>query len=160
MPIYDIFTSFYVAPPLTFTQSSRIELLQSTIQDLKNVGSKAKLTSGGKVKFMTFCIVHCLNPIVDAALALLSIKTLGKDPAGSRYISSSTNLSALLGFAITFKDKDEPEATSEALRSIANALLLVEDARSTFLSKEVNGGETCILLLEVSAQKYDNIVHH
>lgn len=29
-------------------------------------------------------------------------------------------------------------------------MLLVEEARSTFISKDVNGGETCILMLEVS----------
>lgn len=56
----------------------------------------------------------------------------------------------LLGFATTFKDKEDAEATSEALRSIANALLLIDEARSTFISKDVNGGETCILMLEVS----------
>ncbi|KJA30086.1 hypothetical protein HYPSUDRAFT_258523 [Hypholoma sublateritium FD-334 SS-4] len=125
-----LFDKIINAPPFTFSQTTRVELIQLIIHDLKNVGSKGKLASK------------------DAAHALLSVKTLGKDPAGSRYLSSSANLSALLGFALTFKEKDEPEATSEALRSIANAMLLVEEARSTFISKDVNGGETCILMLE------------
>ena len=83
----------------------------------------------------------------DAPLALLSVKTLGKDPTGSEYLSSPENLSTLLDFAKMFKD--EPEASSEALRCIANALLLIDTARSTFINKVVDGGETCILLLEV-----------
>lgn len=41
------------------------------------------------------------------------------------------------------------EASSEALRCIANALLLVERARTTFIEKEVDGGDACVTLLEV-----------
>jgi len=77
----------------------------------------------------------------------LAIKTLGKDPTGSAFLASSANLSALLGFASTFKD--DPEASSEALRCIANALLLIEGGRSTFIGSEVNGGEVCLTMLEV-----------
>ncbi|KAF8974381.1 guanine nucleotide exchange factor [Flammula alnicola] len=116
------------APPFAFDKTSRIELIKAIIHDLKNYGSKGKLTSK------------------DAAQALLAVKTLGKDPTGSRSLASSTNLTTLLGFATTFKD--DPEAASEALRCIANALLLVEEARSTFISKEINGGDVCALMLE------------
>lgn len=107
-----------------------MELIKAIIQDLKTCGSKGRLNSK------------------DAAQALLAVKTLGKDPAGSKYLSEAPNLLTLLGFATTFKD--DPEASSEALRSIANALLLIEEARSTFISKDVNGGDTCIVMLEKS----------
>jgi hypothetical protein len=75
------------------------------------------------------------------------MKTLGKDPAGSKCLAEAPNLLTLLGFAATFKD--DLEASSEALRSIANALLLIEEARSTFISQDIRGGDTCILMLEV-----------
>ena len=76
------------------------------------------------------------------------MKTLGKDPEGSLYLATSSNLSTLLGFSTTFKD--DPEAVCEALRCIANALLLVDDARLTFISKDVNGGDVCTSMLDVS----------
>ncbi|KDR83523.1 hypothetical protein GALMADRAFT_85759 [Galerina marginata CBS 339.88] len=126
-----IFNTVINAPAFTFDKSSRVELIKAIIADLKAYGSKAKLTPK------------------DATLALLSVKTLGKDPAGSGYLASTANLSTLLGFATTFKD--DPDAASEALRCIANALLLIEQARSTFISKEVNGGDACVLMLERSS---------
>jgi hypothetical protein len=88
-----------------------------------------------------------LRPAVDAGLALLAVKNLGKDPSGSEYLASSTNLSTLLSFANAFKD--DSDATGEALRCVANALLLVEEARTTFISKSVNGGDICLAMLEV-----------
>lgn len=75
------------------------------------------------------------------------MKTLGKDFSGSEYLASSTNLLRLLGYATAFKD--DSDASSEALRCIANALLLIEEARNTFISKTVNGGDTCLTMLEV-----------
>lgn len=125
-----VFNSIINATPFTFDKDSRVELIKAIIQDLKTCGSKGRLNSK------------------DAAQALLAVKTLGKDPAGSKYLSEAPNLLTLLGFATTFKD--DPEASSEALRSIANALLLIEEARSTFISKDVNGGDTCIVMLEKS----------
>jgi len=91
--------------------------------------------------------LHSCLTLEDAAQALLAVKTLGKDPAGSKYLAEAPNLLTLLGFTTTFKD--DLDASSEALRSIANALLLIEEARSTFISKNVNGGDACILILEV-----------
>ncbi|KAF9569472.1 hypothetical protein CPC08DRAFT_623700 [Agrocybe pediades] len=126
-----VFNSIINAPPFTFDKSGRVEIITTIIADLKGCGSKAKLTSR------------------DAALALLAVKTLAKDPAGSRHLASPANLNTLLGFASTFKD--DLEASSEALRCIANALFLVEESRNTFISKEVNGGDTCILMLEKSS---------
>lgn len=99
------------------------------------------------MRFRLHTLFHSCLTLEDAAQALLAVKTLGKDPAGSKYLAEAPNLLTLLGFATTFKD--DLDASGEALRSIANALLLIEEARSTFISKNVNGGDACILMLEV-----------
>jgi len=85
----------------------------------------------------------------DAHLALSAVKALGRHPSGSSVIALDNNLSALLATAKSFKDSNL-EASLEALRCIANALLLVESARATLISDSVNGGEYAVLLLEVS----------
>jgi hypothetical protein len=83
----------------------------------------------------------------DAAHALLAVKTLGKEPSGSDFLSSPANLCTLLSLAATCKD--DSEASIEALRCIANALLLIERARTTFIEKAVSGGHICLGMLEV-----------
>jgi len=85
----------------------------------------------------------------DAARALLVVKTLGRDPSGSEVISEPGNLATLLGFHDSFKE--EPEAALEALRCIANALLLIESARATFTADGIRGGDVCLEKLEVSS---------
>jgi Guanine nucleotide exchange factor synembryn len=85
----------------------------------------------------------------DALLALSTAKALGRQPSGSSVIASASNLSTLLAVSKSFKDSNL-EASLEALRCIANALLLIESARSTLLSDAVGGGEYALLLLEVS----------
>ncbi len=85
----------------------------------------------------------------DVHLAFSAIKALGRHPSGSAIIASDNNLSTLLTASKNFKDSNL-EASLEALRCIANALLLIESARTTFISDSVNGGEYVILLLEVS----------
>lgn len=75
------------------------------------------------------------------------MKSLGKNPAGSEAIATAANLSALL--TISDHLKDDIDASNEALRCIANALLLVEKARRTFVRKDVGGGSTMIEFLEV-----------
>lgn len=75
------------------------------------------------------------------------MKTLGRDPAGSQVIAKADNLKTLLGFQSTFKDT--PDAAMEALRCIANSLLLVDTARSLFLEKGVDGGDVTVPMLEV-----------
>lgn len=75
------------------------------------------------------------------------MKTLGRDPAGSQVIAKPDNLKTLLGFQSTYKDT--PDAAIEALRCIANALLLVDAARSLFLEKGVDGGDLTVSMLEV-----------
>ncbi|KAF5372037.1 hypothetical protein D9615_008038 [Tricholomella constricta] len=129
-----VLQSIIDASPVAIDSSSRTELLKCLLRDLKvassNSGSKSLSSK-------------------DAAQALLAVKALGKNPAGSKYLASPANLSLLLTLATSFKD--DPQASSEALRCIANALLLIEKARSTFLQKEVDGGLTAITMLEKSS---------
>ena len=61
--------------------------------------------------------------------------------------SLQANLSALLSLYNTYKDV--PDASNEALRCIANAMLLIDQARVTFIDKQVGGGEFAVELLEV-----------
>lgn len=68
-------------------------------------------------------------------------------PAGSEAIGTAANLSTLLALSTAFKN--DQEATSEALRCVANALLLVDSTRDTWVDKQVGGGEACIGLLDV-----------
>ncbi|KAF7354770.1 hypothetical protein MSAN_01391200 [Mycena sanguinolenta] len=117
------------AGPFTFDQAARSELIQLLLKDLKS-SPKGRISSK------------------DNALALLALKTLGKNPTGSEALGTAPNLSVLLELVASLKD--DPDASGEALRCIANALLLIERARSIFISKEVNGGETCISLLQKS----------
>lgn len=92
----------------------------------------------------------------QAASQLLELKELAKHPSGSAILASGHNLTLLLSFA-TQKYKDNAAAKSEALRSIANCLLLVDAARLTFVDasdlvvvgEEVSGGRICLAELEV-----------
>ncbi|KAI0250511.1 guanine nucleotide exchange factor [Lactifluus subvellereus] len=86
----------------------------------------------------------------DAHLALSAIKALGRQPSGSSVIASASNLSTLLAVSKSFKDSNL-EASLEALRCIANALLLIESARATLVGDAVGGGEYAIFLLEKSS---------
>jgi hypothetical protein len=61
-------------------------------------------------------------------------------------------LSTLLALSSAFKN--DPTTTSEALRCVANALLLIDSARDTWVDKKVGGGEACIGLLDVSSASY------
>jgi len=89
----------------------------------------------------------------DAHLALSAVKGLGRHPSGSSVIALENNLSTLLTTSKSLKDSNL-EASLEALRCIANALLLIESARATIISDSVNGGEYGVLLLEVSCPQY------
>lgn len=73
---------------------------------------------------------------------------LGYQRFGSELITTPANLSILISASTAFKDV--PEASGEALRCVANGLLLVEGARSTWVKKEVGGGEATVESLEVS----------
>jgi Guanine nucleotide exchange factor synembryn len=91
----------------------------------------------------------------DTALALVALKTLGKQPSGSEVIALPTNLSILLS-TLT----DDPDILSAALRCVANALLLVEEARTTWVAKDVDGGPFCIDLLQVFKYRCGNDFVH
>lgn len=81
------------------------------------------------------------------AQAVLALKMLGRNPAGSDLITRPSALSVLISAAEAFKDT--PNATSEVLRCIANGLLLIPDSRSTFVAKEIGGGPAVLGILEV-----------
>ncbi|KAG6885488.1 hypothetical protein C0993_001095 [Termitomyces sp. T159_Od127] len=119
------------APPFAIDDSSRTELIKSLLRDLKTALNK---NSSKNLSYK------------DAAQALLAVKELGKNPVGSEFIATPDNLITLLELASSLKD--DPEASSEALRSIANALFLIEKARSTILEERVDGGVLTISMLE------------
>ena len=85
--------------------------------------------------------------LLDAAKALLALKTLGKMPAGSEVIATAANLSTMLALSTALKN--DTDAASESLRCVANALLLVDSARNIWVDTQVGGGEACISLLDV-----------
>ncbi|KAH9950122.1 guanine nucleotide exchange factor [Amylocystis lapponica] len=118
------------ALPSQIDVTNRKELVQTILDDLTNSGKKSRLSPK------------------DALPALQAVKALGKDPAGSEVVATNANLSALLGLSHSLKDNTD--ASNEALRCIANALLLISDARQTFIEKQVGGAEACVELLEKS----------
>ncbi|KAH9921571.1 guanine nucleotide exchange factor synembryn-domain-containing protein [Epithele typhae] len=128
--VAQVLNSIADAPPLTLDDANRRTLIQSILADLPRSSSpkKSRLTTK------------------DAAPALLALKSLGKNPAGSEAIATPVNLSALLACYSFYKDS--PDASNEALRCIANAMLLVDSARSAFVEKTVGGGDFAVELLE------------
>ncbi|KAK0205981.1 guanine nucleotide exchange factor [Desarmillaria ectypa] len=129
-----VLQSIINAPPFTFNNDTRKALIDTILRDLKG-GSKYG-TGNGRLSSK------------DAAQALLAVKTLGKNPSGSETLATASTLSTLLGLSTSLKD--DPEASSEALRCIANTLLLFDHARGTFISKDVGGGEICVGMLDKS----------
>ncbi|KAF9452029.1 hypothetical protein P691DRAFT_805838 [Macrolepiota fuliginosa MF-IS2] len=115
------------ASPSAITLQTRKKLIRALLDDLATPG-KGRLTSK------------------DAPKALFAVKSLGRDPSGSEFLSSPANLSTLLSLSASYKD--DPDASSEALRCIANALLLIESSREAFLKSPVNGGDFCLNVLE------------
>lgn len=69
-------------------------------------------------------------------------------------MSTRQNLVSLLALYNTFKD--DAEASNEALKCICNALLLIEPARTSFVQKDIGGGDAVIELLEVRALRRFN----
>ena len=128
--------------------------MQTIIDDLTAV---AKGSSGSKQNRLTSKGASVLRDrrgdrrtdiaSTDASRALLAVKMLGKDPAGSQIIATRANFSTLL--TIHSALKDDAEASNEALRCIANALLLIPEGRFTFVQKDVAGGDAMVDLLEV-----------
>uniref|UniRef100_A0A0W0GBU0 Uncharacterized protein n=1 Tax=Moniliophthora roreri TaxID=221103 RepID=A0A0W0GBU0_MONRR len=129
--VADVLQSIIDAPPFAIDHSSRAELIQVLLKDIKLAGSKSRLTNK------------------EASQALLAVKTLGKVGHGSEYLATPSGLSSLLSISIGYKD--DVEANCEALRCIANAMLLFDQARVLFTSKEVMGGETVVTMLSKAA---------
>ena len=127
-------------------RADREELLKLLLLDLSTCGPKSRLTAKGTSLCTQRPSVTLYSP--DAAQALLALKTLGKDQSGSLYLASAANLSSILNFSSTFRD--DPDAVSEALRTIANTLLLIAEARTTFIGGGVAGGMLTAIMLEVS----------
>ncbi|TFK64698.1 hypothetical protein BDN72DRAFT_846320 [Pluteus cervinus] len=127
-----VLQSIIDAPPSKISPEKRIALIGALLRDLSDCGPE---------------IPGRLRPR-EAAQALLALKTLAKVPRGSAVLVIPANLSLLLSF--TAKFADDAEAANEALRCIANATLLIEAARSTFIEDEVNGGNICMTLLQTS----------
>ncbi|KAI0052651.1 hypothetical protein FA95DRAFT_1601694 [Auriscalpium vulgare] len=121
------------APLSSVDESTRRKLVDLLLHDLnacKADDAQARLTT------------------YDLAQGLLALKSLAKHPSGARILASAQNLSDLLALFKTYKDNHE--AGCEALRCVANTLLLVETSRQTLLEKDVNGGEVAMQLLEKS----------
>ncbi|KAF7331636.1 hypothetical protein MKEN_00043200 [Mycena kentingensis (nom. inval.)] len=127
--IRPVLNDIITATPFAFDAEARAALIQALLADLQSLNGR-------------------ILP-KDAALALLALKTLGKNPTGSESLSTAPTLSALLKLVTTLKD--DTEAMGEALRCIANALLLFEPARLVLVSNQVNGGDPCLELLQKSS---------
>ncbi|KAG0695447.1 guanine nucleotide exchange factor [Suillus ampliporus] len=84
----------------------------------------------------------------DALSALAAVKGLGKIPHGAQVLASVPNLKCLMTLAL--KLETTPDASNEALKCIANTLLLSEPARTRLLSQEIDGGNICVDLLQKS----------
>jgi hypothetical protein len=132
--VIEVLDAIINAPSSHFDPAARGEQIQLLLDDI----SSSHQGSNGKGRLTT----------IDSARALLAIKTLGKDPVGSTRLSSAANLSALLRLSC-LKDI---EASNEALRCIANAMLLVDGAREVWIRNDVGGRSASVDLLEKSSQ--------
>ncbi|TCD69181.1 hypothetical protein EIP91_008477 [Steccherinum ochraceum] len=116
------------------TQQERETLVQTIIDDVDRVIKSENNVEAGRLT----------NE--DAAQALLAVKSLGKNPTGSRVIAKRENLATLLEIAQVLEQ--DLQASNEALRCVANAMLLVDESRTTFVSRDVAGGKAMVTLLE------------
>ncbi|KAK7435959.1 hypothetical protein VKT23_019366 [Stygiomarasmius scandens] len=127
-----ILQSIINAIPSCFDSSTRTQLITALLGDIQSTfsdDSKSRLAQQ------------------DAATALLAVKTLGRDPSGSERLSEAATLSKLLSLTKILIERNDINAASEALRCIANTMVLFPDARVTFISDEVNGGEVAVSML-------------
>ncbi|KAG2360174.1 guanine nucleotide exchange factor [Suillus spraguei] len=85
----------------------------------------------------------------DAFPALSAVKGLGKFPHGAQVLASVSNLKCLMTLAMNLETAHD--ASNEALKCVANTLLLSEPARTRLLSQEIDGGNICVDLLQKSA---------
>ncbi|KAJ8595062.1 hypothetical protein M405DRAFT_783763 [Rhizopogon salebrosus TDB-379] len=85
----------------------------------------------------------------DALPALSAVKSFGKIPHVTQVLASAHNLNCLMTLAT--KLETTPDASNEALKCVANTLLLSEVARTRLLSEEVDGGNICVDILQKSS---------
>jgi hypothetical protein len=138
------------------TREALVAALLSDIRSCKPGSTNGRLHhTGAYSPTRPLTIVTAEHSFTDAHLALSTIKALGRHPSGSSVIALDRNLSTLLAASKNFKESNL-DASLEALRCVANALLLIESARATIISASVNGGEYAVLLLEVSYLLYCN----
>ncbi|KAG9219458.1 hypothetical protein CCMSSC00406_0005352 [Pleurotus cornucopiae] len=133
--LFSFFSTTNAPKAFLISEAERRDLISNLLKDLEDA---SRNTRNGR-----------LFP-EDAPRALLALKTLGKHPSGSAVIAQPANLSTLLTLSTCTAFKDYPEASNEALRCIANAMLLIDSARSTWTTKEVGGGDASVKLLEKS----------
>ncbi|KAG8692184.1 hypothetical protein FRC08_009956 [Ceratobasidium sp. 394] len=77
----------------------------------------------------------------DVPQALAAIKSIGRVESGSRVIATEQNLRHFLAFA---SDLSNPDASKQAMRCIANAILLIPSGRETLV--DIEGDEFCTRL--------------
>ncbi|KEP49439.1 guanine nucleotide exchange factor synembryn protein [Rhizoctonia solani 123E] len=89
----------------------------------------------------------------DVALALGAIKSLGRIESGSRVVASKENLKHILDVAKDLSASNA-EASKQAMRCIANAILLVPAGRDTLV--DLDGDEFCtrVYINEGSSPEY------
>ncbi|KAF8590259.1 hypothetical protein K439DRAFT_1627947 [Ramaria rubella] len=145
-------TSALVSSYLQLTQSSTRTDILSTIQGIVNAPIDA-FSAEDKQEL----VQAILNDVKDGkgrlaqkdvALALLALKTLGRNPTASRVIVAPQNLQILQTLGSDTRDQ-YAEAAMEAMRCTANALLLIDSGRDNWL--DIRGGETCVDMLERSS---------
>ncbi|KAF8122805.1 guanine nucleotide exchange factor [Boletus edulis] len=86
----------------------------------------------------------------DATQALGTLKGLGGTPEVASILGTSPNLSCLLNLSTKIDDSVQ----NDALRCIANTVLLDEPARVTFVGAEVGGSNICIDLLRKPSMEH------
>ncbi|KAG9051997.1 hypothetical protein FS842_010649 [Serendipita sp. 407] len=116
-----LFSSIIDAAPTSFSQQDRKGLVQNILDDISD-GTISKQ---------------------DLSRALLAVKTLARHPDGSAVVVKQSNLKLLCKLA---GPSNPSTVTNEALRCVANALLLVESGRDTWI--EVGGGQMCLQRLQ------------
>ena len=129
----------------------RIRLVNALLEDLnklKKDKESSRLAISGTHASISLCPTLLELVGIDAALALGALKSLGKHPTGARILAQKDNLAFLLSLSDTYY-KDNYDAALEALRCVANSMLLVEEARRTVISDDIKGGDISLRLLEV-----------
>ncbi|KAH8106337.1 guanine nucleotide exchange factor [Cristinia sonorae] len=132
--VCDSLTNIANASPFSLNDTQRKTLIQDIIDDVDRVIESENGVSAGRLT----------NE--DTGLALAAVKSLGKHPSGALVIATKSNLATLLRVAKALEAN--VEASNEALRCVANSLLLVDGARATLVTKEVGGGQAMVILLE------------